>query len=156
MQPLIAPQRCYIPGGLWTPKLGGKITEGDSKRTSHVIEGQVSIHTYIINDISHYIYIQVEIKEFSNHLKIFFENVSIKKRVKLLTEEERKVIGDAYKLSQSNRRKEKRKIQGKDPDSDSETEDDTIKREKDEDEEIKNLIHTEETKDIPIPKVNQY
>lgn len=41
MQPLIASQRCYIPGGLWTPKLGGKITEGDSKRTSHVIEGKV-------------------------------------------------------------------------------------------------------------------
>ena len=41
MQALIAPQRCYIPGGLWTPKLGGKVTEGDSKRTSHVIEGQV-------------------------------------------------------------------------------------------------------------------
>ena len=46
MQPLIAPQRCYIPGGLWTPKLGGKVTEGDSKRTSHVIEGKVIlIHT---------------------------------------------------------------------------------------------------------------
>ena len=28
------------------------------------------------------------------------------------------------------------------------------KREKEEDEEIKNLIHLEETKDIPIPKVN--
>jgi hypothetical protein len=41
MQPLIAPQRCYIPGGLWTPKLGGKITEGDNKRTSHVLEGKV-------------------------------------------------------------------------------------------------------------------
>ena len=43
MQPLIAPQRCYIPGGLWTPKLGGKVTEGDSKRTSHVIEGKVML-----------------------------------------------------------------------------------------------------------------
>ena len=43
MQPLIAPQRCYIPGGLWTPKLGGKVTEGDSKRTSHVIEGKVKL-----------------------------------------------------------------------------------------------------------------
>ena len=86
-------------------------------------------------------------------MKIFFENVSIKKRVKLLTEEERKVLGDAYKLSQLKKRKEKRKIQGKDPDDDSETEDDTIKREKEEDEEIINLIHQEETKDIPLPKV---
>ena len=96
----------------------------------------------------------MEIKEFSNHLKIFFEDISIKKRVKLLTEDERKVVGDAYRLSQLKKRKEKRKIQGKDPDSDSETEDDTNKREKEEDEEIKNLIHLEETKDIPIPKVN--
>ena len=54
MQPLIAPQRCYIPGGLWTPKLGGKITEGDSKRTSHVLEGKVlatntwKLNTYMI------------------------------------------------------------------------------------------------------------
>ena len=86
-------------------------------------------------------------------MKIFFENVSIKKRVKLLTEEERKVLGDAYKLSQLKKRKEKRKIQGKDPDDDSETEDDTIKRENEEEEEINNLIHKEETKDIPIPKV---
>ena len=54
MQPLIAPQRCYIPGGLWTPKLGGKITEGDNKRTSHVLEGKVlatntwKLNTYMI------------------------------------------------------------------------------------------------------------
>jgi hypothetical protein len=138
MQPLIAPMRCYLPGGLWTPKLGGKISEGDNKRTSHIIEGKI------------------EIKEFSNHLKIFFEGINIKKRIKILNEEERKAIGDAYKLSQLKKRKEKRKIQGKDPDSDSETEDDTIKREKEEDEVIVNLIHEEEIKEIPIPKLYTY
>ena len=138
MQPLIAPMRSYIPGGLWTPKLGGKVLEGDSKRTSHIIEGKV------------------EIKEYSNNLKIFFEDINIKKRVKVLNEAERKELGDAYKLSQLKRRKEKRKIQGKDPDDDSETEDDTTKREKEEDEEILNLIRAEETKDISIPKLYTY
>jgi len=49
MQPLIAPQRCYIPGGLWTPKLGGKVTEGDSKRTSHVVEGKVILIQSVTN-----------------------------------------------------------------------------------------------------------
>ncbi len=29
MRPLVSPHRAELPGGLWTPKLGGELKEGD-------------------------------------------------------------------------------------------------------------------------------
>ena len=64
MIPIIEKRRTTIPGGTWTPKVGGIFEEGDPKKTAYLIKGSA------------------EIRDRGGQLKLFCKGIKIEKRSK--------------------------------------------------------------------------
>ncbi len=76
--PIVYPDRCSSSSGLWSSKISGEFQDGDASFASHMIEGIV------------------EIKEMGSNLRIFFKNISITQRQRILTKNEEQDIISTY------------------------------------------------------------
>jgi len=83
MIPIVTTKRVELPGGVWTPKVGGEFEEGDPGTTHFYISGRV------------------DGKELAGHLKLFFTDTKIVKRQLLLTEKEKDELRSKYLLESS-------------------------------------------------------
>lgn len=128
MHPIVFSSRVDKPGGLWTPKIGGIILEGDPNKTSFVIEGRV------------------EIKEFSDHLRLFFQDVEIVQRKIIIREDEKNKIIERYHAT-------KKKYLYSD---DQVEESVALERKKKEESDIHDLISEVENRKIPLPKLHVF
>ena len=78
MIPIIYPVRVNIVGGLWSSKLGGEFQDGDPNRSSHIIQGRA------------------DIKELGQNLRLFFNEVKIRQRRIILTNDDKLAIANKY------------------------------------------------------------
>lgn len=135
MKPVVFKSRVSIAGGLWTPKLTGDFQEGDPAKTTHTFEGDVAI------------------KELSGRLRMFFANIKLEQRDRMLTDEERGKIKADY----DEKIRILKAVRGEDEDEDEE--DDSLdnqaalKRKEKYDTELRELIRAEERKPIALPKL---
>ena len=79
MKPLVFPKRVDIPGGLWSDKVGGDFQEGDPAKTNFFVEGRC------------------EIKERAGRLRMFFQNIRLKKRRIVISDADKEAFIKTYR-----------------------------------------------------------
>jgi hypothetical protein len=79
MRPIVHKARAEIPGGFWSDKMGGAFLEGDPTLTKFTIEGRC------------------EIKELHMNVRLFFTDISLPKRRRIITEAEKEGFLERYR-----------------------------------------------------------
>ena len=138
MIPVISRERINLPGGLWAPKVGGDLQEGDLT-AKFTITGRM------------------DIRELGGLLRLFATDIKLIQKKITLTEKEKKKISDNYHAVVKKLRREEIIKAGGDPDEEEILEDDEEeRREMIAKDAIAKLIYEEENKKLPVPKLSVY
>lgn len=138
MIPLISRERINLPGGLWAPKVGGDLQEGDMA-AKFTITGRM------------------DIRELGGLLRLFATDIKLIQKKITLTEKEKKKISDNYHAVVKKIRRDEIMKAGGDPDEEEILEDDEEeRREMIAKDAIEKLIYDEENKKLPVPKLSVY
>ena len=135
---VLAKARTETTDGLWANKMGGDFEEGDPAITAFSIQGRA------------------DIKELGGHLRVFFKDIIIKRRIFVLTETIRtKMLADYYE----EKKRKKQAAYGLLPDaeeSDSDEDDDEEEKERKENIIVDGLVEIEKMKALEVPKLHLY
>lgn len=128
-------------GGLWTPKLTGDFQEGDPSP---------SCKFYVVG--------KAEVKELSNHLRLYFEGIKIIQRPVILTNEIKEEITKQYRKAKRNPNKSvlMRLDDKTDEDEIDETDEEREIRLDIEKVDLEKLFKEETKKSLPLPKLYAY
>jgi Leucine-rich repeat (LRR) protein len=138
MIPVICKARTETNDGLWANKMGGEFEEGDAALTKFTVEGRA------------------DIKELGGHLRVFFSDIKLKKRIFVLTEPIRaKMLEDYYE----EKKRKKQAAYSLLPDaaqSDSDDDDDEEEKQRKEQIIVDGLVDMERMRPLEVPKLHLY
>lgn len=138
MIPVVCKTRTETIDGLWTNKLGGVFEEGDPALTNFTIEGRA------------------DIKELGGHLRIFFKDIQIKRRLFVLTDAiKTRLLTEYYE----DKKRKKQAAYSLDPDQEAESDsddDDEEEKQRKESVLLEGLVAAEKLKDLEVPKLTLY